>query len=415
MTLGDALDSVVGGGTPAREVPDFWGGEIPWAGVKDLRSPRLFTTMERITQAGLESGSTRLISRGTVVVATRMAVGRAVWTEVDTAINQDLKALIAGPALDPRFLFHFMRSNEAWLESKGSGTTVNGIRLETLLRLPLHLPPLAEQYAIASTLDQIDEAIDRSQAVILGVETLHHALLEEVLTHGAMGRHSDWKQTPEIRTLPSCWRVERLGHLLRRIEAGGAPQRENRPARDSEWGVLRVGAVTWGEYQPAENKALVAEGAIDGNLEVRPGDLLLSRANTPEFVGRTVFVRETPPRLLLSDKTLRLIADHGKTTEAFLHIALSSDASRKQLSGAASGSSRSMFNISQESIRRVLIPMPPLDEQRWIVDMADVLRRRKDLEEAALARLRTLRTATSDALLAGKVRTNRSNGAMANA
>jgi type I restriction enzyme S subunit len=103
--LGVLLEKIEGGGTLSRENPTFWGGNIPWASVKDISSGITSSTQESITTDGLTSSASRIVPAGTIVIATRMAVGKAVRFSVDVAINQDLKAIHPGKHLDVGFLF----------------------------------------------------------------------------------------------------------------------------------------------------------------------------------------------------------------------------------------------------------------------------------------------------------------------
>src|SRR5690606_21726303 len=103
------------------------------------------------------------------------------------------KALVPGPDLDARFLFHFAVANGPVLARQSTGTTVAGTSVESLRRLTMLVPPLPEQRAIAAVLDAIDEAIERTQAVIAATETLRKALLHDLLTRGVPGWHTEWK------------------------------------------------------------------------------------------------------------------------------------------------------------------------------------------------------------------------------
>ena len=93
------------------------------------------------------------------------------------------------------------------------GSTFEAIGGETLRSLPILLPPPAEQPAIAAVLDAIDEAIERTEAVIAAMECLRDALLHELLTRGVPGWHSDWRDMPGIGTIPTDWEVVRLGDV----------------------------------------------------------------------------------------------------------------------------------------------------------------------------------------------------------
>ena len=92
-----------------------------------------------------------------------------------------------------------------------NGVTRFGLTLEATRPLPILLPPLPEQRAIAAVLDGIDEAIERTEEVIAATERLRDALLRELLTRGLPGRHSEWVDVPGLGTVPACWDVVRLG------------------------------------------------------------------------------------------------------------------------------------------------------------------------------------------------------------
>ena len=92
---------------------------------------------------------------------------------------------------------------------RASTWTSNDVRL-----IPVLLPPLPEQRAIAAVLDSIDEAIERTEEVIAATERLRDALLHELLTRGLPGHHTAWRDVPGLGAIPACWEVVRLGDVL---------------------------------------------------------------------------------------------------------------------------------------------------------------------------------------------------------
>ena len=111
-----------------------------------------------------------------------------------------------------------------------------------------------------------------------------------------------------------------LGDVLLDIQAGKSFQTAEVLARPDELGVLKVSAVTWFDFQPDEAKALKGEYEPDVNHRVRKGDLLISRANTKEFVGAVVLVERDYQFRLLSDKTLRLVVDENRASNLTLTV-----------------------------------------------------------------------------------------------
>jgi type I restriction enzyme S subunit len=154
--LGELVD-FIGGGTPRRNQSEFWGGEIPWASVKDLQSQTLEMTLEKITPAGLTNSASNLIPKGTVIIASRVGLGKVVINEIPVAINQDLKALIPRSGhLEPRYLLRFLLSKAKYFERIGVGATVKGLTIADYQKLEIPVPPLVEQKQIVELLDETD-------------------------------------------------------------------------------------------------------------------------------------------------------------------------------------------------------------------------------------------------------------------
>ncbi|MEU0626913.1 hypothetical protein [Streptomyces sp. NPDC005989] len=167
-----------------------------------------------------------------------------------------------------------------------------------------------------------------------------------------------------------------LDHYLRDIDTGKSPVAENTPAGEGEWGVLKVSAVQGGWFQSRENKVIRDAAHIQPRFEVRPGDLLMTRANTEALVGLACIAETPPPRLMLSDKTLRLVVDGDVADRAFVALALLRPAARNQVRAMATGTSAGMKNISQRQIRRLMVPRVSLEQQRRIVAVHAAFERR---------------------------------------
>lgn len=119
---------------------------------------------------------------------------------------------------------------------------------------------------------------------------------------------------------------------------------------------------------------------------MKSGDFLLSRANTEDLVARSVVVGEAEPRLMLSDKIIRLDVSEAMDRE-FLNLSNNSNHARGHYAANASGTSSSMKNVSREVVLRTPVPLPPLAEQRRIVARIKSLRRLcTDLRQRLAAR-----------------------------
>jgi type I restriction enzyme S subunit len=173
--------------------------------------------------------------------------------------------------------------------------------------------------------------------------------------------------------LPQGWEWVRMGSVVNASEAGWSPTCIGSPRTAGKWGVLKVSAVSWGEFDAMANKELPADLVPRPEYEVMAGDFLLSRANTAELVARSVVVKKAEPRLMLSDKIIRLDVSRQMSRD-FLNRCNNAEHARSHYATNASGTSSSMKNVSREVVLATPIPLPPLAEQSRIVARVNEIR-----------------------------------------
>lgn len=265
------------------------------------------------------------------------------------------------PGVDGRYAFylflHHLHSRRFMREAQIT-TNIAHLSANRFKSVEFPLPPLREQERIVAA---IGEHLPRLDAAGVAVRSAQRRI--GVLSLALLARSQS--EGEELA----------LDDLLVDIEAGKSFKTSGRRATPDEWGVIKVSAMTWGNFDEAENKAVPLGRPVDRRHEILPGDLLLSRANTSEYVGATVLVGDCRRRLLLSDKSMRLLTREG-VDRRWLRFALGSPQLRSQMSVLATGTSDSMRNISQAKVRRLRIRVPEADRQKALAD---------DIEEALRA------------------------------
>ena len=323
-----------------------------------------------------------------------------------------------------RFVFNLLRRDSFIHAIPTYGSSPPAARDIEFLNQQVLLPPSAEQERIADALDELLSDLDAGVAALERVQAkLKHyraavlkAAVEGALTAEWRAKHpstepasalltrilaerrrrweeaqlqkfkeagkappKDWKakykeptapSTASLPTLPKDWRWVRLGELLFEIEAGKSFTCVPRRAEPGEWGIIKVSAMSWGAFDETENKTVPSSREIDPYYEIKSGDILLSRANTFELVGASVLVKSCRPRLLLSDKSMRLL--HGSSVDkVWLQTMLGSPWVRRQLSRKSTGTKEGMRNVSQESVLDVVIPLAPVAECLELVEAVE--------------------------------------------
>jgi type I restriction enzyme, S subunit len=257
----------------------------------------------------------------------------------------------------PEFVHHLLRSKHLVREYERLGKYMPpnqfDISWEAFRSIEIPLPPLGEQRCIADFLDaetaRIDQLAVLKNAVRSSVEARVVAQLD--LKFDALTE--------------TCGAMQ-FRRAIRSIEQGISPQCDNFAASPDEWGVLKVSAVKNGRFFEDENKQLPADIEPEPRYEIKPGDLLITRANTPQLVGAAAVAESPREKLMLCDKIFRVVTTKDLMPE-FLVLASLWTKIREMCAEASHGTSQSMANLKTEEIKNWPIPRVPLDVQRAVV------------------------------------------------
>lgn len=217
-------------------------------------------------------------------------------------------------------------------------------------------------------------------------------------------KHVKAEQLQET-VLPLYWESIALDDAISTIDAGWSPaclagERDD----ESKWGVLKTTSVQTLRFLPNEHKELPASLDPRPQYQVNVGDILITRAGPKNRVGICCVVDVAPPRLMISDKLIRFHIVGDLIDPHFVALCLSAGESGRIVERLKSGMADSQMNISQDKLRSITIPLPPIEEQRRILAKIGALMRIIDTLENQLRIARDTSekaTAATVAALAG--------------
>ncbi|MBC7076860.1 MAG: restriction endonuclease subunit S [Synergistales bacterium] len=175
------IASIVLGGTPSRNNPDYWNGDIPWATAKDVTSTvgrYIYMTEESITQLGLEESAAKLLPKGTIVITARGTVGAVAQLGTEMAFNQTCYGLVAKPQVEQDYLFYAIKGSLYEMQSLTYGTVFNTITMASFDHWKIPIPPLPEQRAIAHILGTLDDKIELNRRMNETLEAIARAIFK---------------------------------------------------------------------------------------------------------------------------------------------------------------------------------------------------------------------------------------------
>lgn len=428
ITLGSVIASNVGGGTPSKNNPNYWNGNIHWASVKDVQNHKFIdSTIDKITEEGLQNSSANLIPPFRLIVVTRMGLGKLAINKIPLAINQDLRAIQPTEALDLNFAYLLFKS----LNFVGKGVTVKGITINELHAALVQIPPLEEQKRIVAKVDELMALCDKLEAQqqerekrLPVLSRACHARFAESPTSvnlAAIFEETETVSPKDLRntilTLATQGRLvqqdangESSSELLDRIKSERDKAAKARqvsrmrplPSADTKelhyplrpgWTIARTYEALLGiqtgpfgsslhksDYRiggtPVVNPASLKSGkivpipgmAVDGATLAR---LSIFKLNAGDVVlarrgemGRCAVVTSREHGWLCGTGCLILRLSNSFDS-SFLALLLGSPSVREYLGGASIGTT--MKNLNQSILSRMPIGVPPLQEQHRIV------------------------------------------------
>lgn len=205
---------VVGGGTPPTgDESNFAGGDIPWLTPADLSGfagTYIARGARNITRKGLDSSAARILPSGTVLFSSRAPIGYVAIAANELATNQGFKSFVPPLGLEPAYLFHYLHRAKGLAVELASGTTFMEISGKRAAQIPLAVAPTSEQHRIVAKIEELFSDLDAGVAALERVKTNLKRYRASVLKAAVEGK------------LTARWRaenpdVEPASELLKRI------------------------------------------------------------------------------------------------------------------------------------------------------------------------------------------------------
>ena len=307
-----------------------------------------------------------------------------------------------GEVFWPRYLYYYLqgRNFRRFIKEKVSGSSVPHIFQRDIVRMLAPVPPLPEQRKIAAILSSVDDAIDKTQAVIDEVQVVKRGLMQELLTRGLPGRHTRFKQT-EIGEIPEDWPTASLAKSGATVTSGS----RGWARYYSEGGALFLRITNLARnairLQFGDTRhVLLPQGSAEAKrTRVQPGDLVISITADlglvgviPEDIGEA-YVNQHLALVRFSNRAIR---------PEFAGYFLITDIARNRFQRLNDSGAKAGLNLP--TIKNMTVPQPPRDEQDAIVEILSTTENRLEGETNKLAGLVVTKSALMSVLLTGELR-----------
>jgi type I restriction enzyme S subunit len=293
------------------------------------------------------------VQRGDVIISSANSwnlVGKCSWVEStpgSTTIGGFVTTLRANPRLvDARYLYRWFSAEgtQAVVRSFGRKTTnISNLNLDRCRSMTMPLPPLPEQRRIAAILDKADELRAKRRASLALLDSLTSAIMQQILDQG-------------FERIP-------FGELITEGPKNGLYL----PSSDYGSGtpIVRIDSFKLGSSYIAVGslKRLRASAAQVSEFGLAPGDLVVNRVNSREFVGKTALVRQVFEPTVFESNMMRIRVDQERLIPVYAAEFMQTSGCRRQV-GSMMKDAVNQSSINQTDVRSIRIPLPPLEIQR---------------------------------------------------
>ena len=327
-------------------------------------------------------------------------VGRTAILRMDAATNQAVCAIFPNSeSADADFLRYFLIGERQELLKQRYGGAQPNISQNVIRNFPVRLPPLSEQRKIAGVLGLVQRAMEQQERLLALTAELKKALLHQLFTAGL--RSESQKQT-DIGPVPQSWEVATLEDAAIAFDYGTSVKCEHGKAGVA---VLRIPNVVGGSIDLTDLKHGQPKRSELNDLSLKTGDLLFVRTNgVLETAGRCALYRGELAGCYFASYLIRVRVDSSKVLPAFVNEYARTERGRSFLSGRAIRTADGKFNINSGTLKRVLLPLPSLDEQKEIVRQLDLVGRKLKLHERKHAALTALFRTLLHELMTAQIR-----------
>jgi type I restriction enzyme S subunit len=382
----DEIAKISSGGTPSRQTPEYWGGDVPWVTTAEVQFGTILDTSEKITVEGLNNSSAKLFPVNTILMAmygqgkTR---GQVAKLGIEATTNQACAAILLNEGYHVEYYFQFLMSRYEHIREMSNSGGQENLSGGIVKSIQVPVPPLLEQKKIAQILSTWDLAIVTTKRLLDLARQQKKALMQQLLT----GK----KRFPEFE---DAWKKVKLSSVAE-MNSGGTPKSSVDEYFGGEIPWVSIADMTkHGKWIETTEKTLTQLGLENSAARLYPPNTILYAMYAS--IGECSIAK----RELSSSQAILGIRPKPTLRYEFLYFYLFSLKDKIKLQGQQG----TQANLNAGMVKDFTIHLPSIEEQQKIADILNAADQEIETLQSQLDGLKQEKKALMQALLTGKRR-----------
>ncbi len=400
VKLSSICQKIIGGGTPSTLNNDFWKGNIPWISSSDINNYGNINIRKYISQKAIDNSATNIIPSGSVIVVTRVGLGKVALSDFDLCTSQDFQSIIVNNNFVINKYLKLCISNLIdRIINNCQGSTIKGITKDQISNLDLLLPKKVEQEKIAEILSTWDDGIETLEKLIKKKEIQHKALMKALLKGKIRFLNlnkTEYKKN-RLGLMPIDWQIKPLKLLFEK--------KAEKYSENIKYNVFTnsatKGVVLQNEYF---DRNIVTEENTNNYYLVDENDFMYNPRISQNAPAGPINRNKLGIKGIASPIYTIFKAKKDTNIDFYEYYFISNLWNKSIFMVSNQGARHDRLNITNNDFLNIPLPYPPIKEQQIITEILNNSEKEIELLNSKLKKLKKQKKGLMQKLLTGEIR-----------
>lgn len=369
------------GGTPSKNKPEYFGGEIPWISTAALNGGKIneADAVTWITPKAIRESAAKIVPANSIMVGTRVGIGKVAINTVEMSTSQDVISLtgIDKDKWYKPYLCKLLLSKKDYFNSQARGATIKGIKIDVVANIDVPEIDYATQRKVAATLNKIDTLIFLRKQQLVKLDELVKARFVEMFGDMLLNSRG-WSEKP----------LECLADIVSGITKG----RKTTETDLQEVPYMAVSNVKNGYIDWTTVKTILATRQEMEQYRLLPDDILMTEGGDPDKVGRGAIIKNPLENSIHQNHIFRVRLDESELLPSFFAEYLQHQKAKRYFLGCAKQTT-GIASINMRQLKALPALVPPLSLQNQFAAFVERVDKQKQTVQQSLEKLELMKKA----------------------